>query len=102
MVEIPWGITGSQFFYDVDADFIRQFYAASKREKVLINGRSGYSGIFHEEYLEKLGVNRLNKLKANSVVGYSTTEKGDRMTAQKYAKDYKGIDLLAVAAAGGK
>ena len=35
VVEIPWGAhpTGSQFFYDVDADFIRQFYAASKSKE---------------------------------------------------------------------
>ncbi|MGI6421203.1 MAG: CoA transferase subunit A [Syntrophomonadaceae bacterium] len=77
VVEIPWGAhpTGSQFFYDVDADFIRQFYAASKSKEGF--DKWAQEWIFgvssHEEYLEKLGVNRLNKLKANSVVGYSTT-----------------------------
>ncbi|NLO20592.1 MAG: acyl CoA--acetate/3-ketoacid CoA transferase subunit alpha [Syntrophomonadaceae bacterium] len=79
VVECPYGAhpTGSQFFYDVDADFIRQFYTASKSKEAYDKWAEEW--IFgvssHEEYLEKLGVDRLTKLKANSVVGYSTTVK---------------------------
>ncbi len=79
VVECPWGAhpTGSQFFYDVDADFIRQFYTASKSKAAYDKWAEewifGVSG--HEEYVEKLGVNRLTSLKANSVLGYSTTMK---------------------------
>ena len=79
VIEQPYGAhpTGSQFFYDVDADFIRMFYSASKTADGYkkfadewIFGVDGFDG-----YLEKLGANRLLKLKANSVMGYSTTVK---------------------------
>ncbi|NLN86009.1 MAG: CoA transferase subunit A [Syntrophomonadaceae bacterium] len=79
VVEQPYGAhpTGSQFCYDCDADFIRMFYAASKSADGYkkfadewIFGVDGFDG-----YLEKLGANRLLKLKANSVMGYSTTMK---------------------------
>lgn len=79
VIEQPYGAhpTGSQFFYDVDADFIRTFYQASKSADAYkrwadewIFGVDGFDG-----YLEKLGANRLLKLKANSVMGYSTTVK---------------------------
>ncbi|MBN2514925.1 MAG: acyl CoA--acetate/3-ketoacid CoA transferase subunit alpha [Deltaproteobacteria bacterium] len=79
VVECPWGAhpTGSQFFYDVDADFIRQFYQVSKSKKAFDEWADewifGVSG--HEEYLDKLGINRLQNLRANSVLGYSTTVK---------------------------
>lgn len=79
VVELPWSAhpTGSQGYYDVDADFIRRFYAASK-------SADGYKKwadewIFgvnsHEEYLEKLGITNLEKLRANKVLGYSTRVK---------------------------
>lgn len=79
VVECPWGAhpTGSQFFYDVDADFIRQFYGASKSKENY--DKWAQEWIFgvdsHEQYLDKLGINRLQKLKANTVLGYSTSIK---------------------------
>jgi len=79
VVEIPWSAhpTGSQYFYDVDAEFIRNFYQASKTtesyEKWADEWIFDVSG--HEEYLEKLGINRLQRLRANSVLGYSTSVK---------------------------
>ncbi len=79
VIECPWGAhpTGSQFFYDVDADFIRQFYAASKSKEAYDKWAAEW--VFgvdsHEEYIQKLGVNRLENLRANSVLGYSTTMK---------------------------
>jgi glutaconate CoA-transferase subunit A len=79
VVELPWSAhpTGSQFYYDVDADFIKAFYTASKSKETFDQWAAEW--IFgvasHEEYIEKLGVNRLTKLKANSVLGYSTAVK---------------------------
>ena len=79
IVSCPWGAhpTGSQGCYDVDADFIRSFYNASRSQE----GFDQWAGewIFgvadHDAYLEKLGVTRLEKLRANSVLGYSTKVK---------------------------
>ncbi|MCL1919128.1 MAG: acyl CoA--acetate/3-ketoacid CoA transferase subunit alpha [Peptococcaceae bacterium] len=76
IVEQPWGAhpTGSQGFYDTDGEFLKKFYAASKSQ-------AGYDQwaeewIFgvkdHQEYLEKLGVRKLESLRANSALGYST------------------------------
>lgn len=79
VIEVPYGAhpTGSQFFYDVDADFIKTFYQASKKQDTFDKWAEEW--IFgvasHEEYLEKLGINRLQKLKANSFLGYSTAVK---------------------------
>jgi len=79
IVELPWGAhpTGSQFFYDVDAEFIRNFYTASKTQEAFDEwAQEWIFGVAnHEEYLDKLGINRLQKLKANSVLGYSTAVK---------------------------
>ncbi|MCL1852600.1 MAG: acyl CoA--acetate/3-ketoacid CoA transferase subunit alpha [Peptococcaceae bacterium] len=76
IVEQPWAAhpTGSQGYYDTDGAFIKKFYAASKT-------KAGYDQwaeewIFgvkdHAEYLEKLGVTKLESLRANSALGYST------------------------------
>ena len=79
IVECPWGAhpTGSQGFYDTDADFIRSFYNASRSQDGF--DRWAEEWIFgvadHGEYLERLGVTRLEKLRANSVLGYSTKVK---------------------------
>ncbi|MCR4400907.1 MAG: CoA transferase [Syntrophomonadaceae bacterium] len=79
IVELPWAAhpTGSQRFYDVDADFIRSFYAASKSQDSFNKWADEW--IFgvadHQAYLEKLGITRLEKLRANSVLGYSTRVK---------------------------
>jgi glutaconate CoA-transferase subunit A len=76
IVETPWGAhpTGSQGYYDADGDFIRDFYIASKNQADF--DRWADAWIFgvadHEEYLAKLGVTHLEKLKANSVLGYSS------------------------------
>lgn len=79
VVECPWAAhpTGSQGFYDVDGDFMKKFYTASKTQE-------GYDAwakewIFgvdsHEQYLEKLGVAKLESIRANSVMQYSTRVK---------------------------
>ncbi|NLU46465.1 MAG: acyl CoA--acetate/3-ketoacid CoA transferase subunit alpha [Syntrophomonadaceae bacterium] len=79
IVELPWAAhpTGSQGYYDVDADFIRNLYAASKSQDGF--NRWAEEWIFgvegHEEYLEKIGITRLEQLRANRVLGYSTRMK---------------------------
>lgn len=76
VVEAPWSAhpTGSQGYYDVDANFMRDFYSASKTKE----GYQKFADewIFgvenHEQYLEKLGVSKLESLRANKALGYST------------------------------
>lgn len=76
LVELPWAghPTGCQGFYEVDAAFIRDFYAQSKSEE----GFSAWAKEWiygvrdHYEYLEKLGANRLENLRTNQALGYST------------------------------
>lgn len=76
VVELPWSAhpTGSQGYYDVDADFIRKFYSASKSKDSYDKWAEEW--IFgvdsHEQYLAKLGITNLEKLRANKVLGYST------------------------------
>lgn len=76
LVELPWGAhpTGSQGYYDVDADFIRSFYQASKSQASF--DRWADQWIFgvkdHNDYLEKLGITHLESLRANTALGYST------------------------------
>jgi glutaconate CoA-transferase subunit A len=79
LVELPWSAhpTGSQGYYDVDAEFMRSFYTASKAQdsynKWAEEWIFGVSG--HEEYLDKLGVRNLEKIRANSVLSYSNRQK---------------------------
>jgi len=79
IVPMAWGAhpTGSQGFYDVDATFIRNFYQASKKQETFDAWAQEW--IFgvksHEEYLEKVGLTQLEKLRANSALGYSTRVK---------------------------
>lgn len=79
VVELPWAAhpTGSQGYYDVDADFIRAFYSASKSQESFDKWADEW--VFgvknHDEYLAKLGITRLEKLRANAALGYSTRVK---------------------------
>ena len=79
VVECKWSAhpTGSQNYYDVDADFIRAFYKASKSQEAYDKWAKEwiYGVSSHEEYLEKLGVKHLETLRANSAIGYSTSIK---------------------------
>lgn len=79
LIELPWGAhpTGSQGFYDVDADFIRAFYQASKSQETFDRWADEWiMGVKdHSEYLRKLGVDRLESLRANTALGYSTRVK---------------------------
>ena len=79
IVELPWSAhpTGSQGYYDVDAGFMRNFYTASKSQESY--DKWAQEWIFgvkdHQEYLEKIGITQLDKLRANSALGYSTRVK---------------------------
>ncbi|HEX3032977.1 MAG TPA: CoA transferase [Bacillota bacterium] len=79
VVQCPWGAhpTGSQGFYDVDGDFIKKFYAASKTPEGYKKWADEwiYGVDSHEQYLEKVGITRLEQLRANSALGYSTRVK---------------------------
>lgn len=83
LVELPWAAhpTGSQGYYDVDGDFIKTFYQASKSQSNFDKWAEEW--IFgltdHQAYLEKLGITRLEKLRANNALGYSKrTKRGTR------------------------
>lgn len=73
IVECPWAAhpTGSQFFYDTDADFLRNFNKVRTQEAF---DKWAEEWIFscdtHMDYLKKLGVERLENLRAG-VLGYS-------------------------------
>lgn len=69
--------TGAYGYYDVDGPFIREFAAASKTDEGFATWADEwvYGVKDHEEYLNKLGVSRLEKLRANSYRKYSTKVK---------------------------
>lgn len=76
IVEVPWGAhpTGCFGYYEVDGAFIRDFYNRTKTQEGFdawaeewIFGVKNF-----DEYLQKLGFNRLNALRANSATKYST------------------------------
>lgn len=79
IVELPWGAhpTGAYGCYDVDGAFIREFASASKTEEGFRAWVDEwvYGVRDHDEYLDKLGFSRLEKLRANSYHKYSTKVK---------------------------
>lgn len=79
IVELPWAAhpTGAYGFYDVDGAFIREFASASKTEEGFQAWVDEwvYGVKDHDEYLNKLGFSRLEKLRANSYHKYSTKVK---------------------------
>lgn len=79
VVECPWAAhpTGSQSYYDTDADFLREFNVRTRTQEGFEEwAREWIFGVeSQEEYLKKLGVTRLEKLRASSALGYSTRVK---------------------------
>ncbi|MFA5537369.1 MAG: CoA-transferase, partial [Bacillota bacterium] len=79
IVEVPWGAhpTGCYGFYEVDGAFIREFYNRTKTQEGFDEWAQEW--IFgvkdFNEYLEKLGFNRLDILRANSATKYSNRVK---------------------------
>ncbi|MCL6447801.1 MAG: acyl CoA--acetate/3-ketoacid CoA transferase subunit alpha [Armatimonadetes bacterium] len=76
LVELPWAghPTGCQGMYEVDGQFIKNFYEKSKTQEMFDSWAQEW--IFgvgdHYGYLEKIGVRQLEDLRANQVLGYST------------------------------
>ena len=78
IVEAPYNAhpTGMYGLYDVDGDFIRDFYESSAfQESFDAFLKEWVYGIDHYGYLDKLGSKRLSILKANPVLGFSTNLK---------------------------
>jgi glutaconate CoA-transferase subunit A len=74
VVEVPWGGHPSQVmgFYDTDIDFIRDYVAAARAAKGSKQWAEDW--IFgvksRDQYLDKLGASRLEKLRAVAPWGY--------------------------------
>lgn len=79
IVELPWAghPTGCFGFYETDGAFINNFFKTTRTQEGLdawvdewINGVKDFNG-----YLEKIGVEKLETLRANPAFGYSTKVK---------------------------
>lgn len=79
IVELPWAAhpTGSYGKYETDGDFIKNLYKASRTEEGMQAWLDEwvYGVKNHQAYLEKLGVTRLEDLRANPALGYSNKVK---------------------------
>ena len=76
IVECPWGAFPSAvpYYYDYDAPFMRAMDAASRNETDLQKWLAEwvYGPKNWEEFIEKIGAQRLLALNSDSVTGYST------------------------------
>jgi glutaconate CoA-transferase, subunit A len=75
IVECPWGShpTGMFNFYDVDGEYLRNFYMQTRSQEGFNEfAKEWIFGMNHDGYLNKLGVPRLVRLKANTALHYST------------------------------
>ena len=76
IVELPWAghPTGCYGRYETDGDFIRHFFSTTRTQEGLDSWVEEWIlGVENfEEYLQKVGVERLETLRANPVFGYST------------------------------
>ncbi|ALC15107.1 acyl CoA:acetate/3-ketoacid CoA transferase, alpha subunit [Desulfuromonas soudanensis] len=78
IVECPWNAHPTGMFgrYDVDGDFLRDFYQRTRTQEGFDAwAQEWVFGQDHLSYLEKLGWPRTLGLKANSAVNYSTSVK---------------------------
>jgi glutaconate CoA-transferase subunit A len=79
IVEVPWGAhpTGMFGLYEADGAFITNFFQSTRTQEGFDKWADEY--IFgvkdFKEYVIKLGVERLEALKANPALGYSSTLK---------------------------
>jgi glutaconate CoA-transferase subunit A len=75
IVELPWAghPTGCYGSYEADGEFIKDFYTRSRTQEGFDEWAQEW--IFgvkdHEAYLNKLGVSRLETLRASTALGYS-------------------------------
>jgi glutaconate CoA-transferase subunit A len=59
--------------YDVDGDFLRDFFQKTRTQEGFDTfAKEWIFGLDHDSYLEKLGVARLQRLRANTALKYST------------------------------
>lgn len=89
IVEVPWGAYPSAvpFFYDYDADFMREMDKASRDEEALKKWLDEW--VFGpkdwREVLNKVGTEKLLDLKADSLTGYSSKiKRGQRNAPQMF------------------
>ncbi|MDO4540491.1 MAG: CoA-transferase [Syntrophomonadaceae bacterium] len=79
IVDMPWAAhpTGSFGHYETDGAFIGELYQASRRQETMDQWLREwvYDIPDHAAYLDKLGVARLEALRANPVLGYSNRVK---------------------------
>lgn len=84
IVELPWAghPTGCYGNYEADGKFINEFFTRTRTQQGMDDWLDewvfGLAG--HMEYLEKVGIQRLEMLRANPVFGYSTkVKRGSRV-----------------------
>ncbi|AFM01876.1 MULTISPECIES: acyl CoA--acetate/3-ketoacid CoA transferase subunit alpha [Desulfitobacterium] len=79
IVELPWGAhpTGLYGAYEPDGPFISNFFKSTRTQEGFDQWAEEWVfGIKdHQEYLSKLGITRLEALRANPALGYSSTLK---------------------------
>ena len=78
IVECPWNAHPTGMFgrYDVDGDFLREFYRRTRTQEGYDEWAAEWIfGLDQLGYLEKLGWPRTQRLKANSALNYSTSVK---------------------------
>lgn len=79
IVELPWGAhpTGCFGSYEADGAFIKDFFNQTRKQEGFDAwAKEWIFGVKdHEEYLNKLGVSRLETLRASAALGYSNKVK---------------------------
>ena len=79
VVEVPWGAhpTGCFGYYEVDGQFIREYYSKTKTQEGFDQWADEWIHSVRDfnEYLYKIGFRRLDLLRANSATNYSTRVK---------------------------
>jgi len=75
VVECPWNAhpTGMFGCYDVDGDFLRNFYSKTRTQEGFDEfAKEWIFGLDHNAYLDKIGISRMLTLQANKALNYST------------------------------
>nr|WP_244082606.1 CoA transferase [Desulforhabdus sp. TSK] len=75
IVECPYGAhpTGMFGYYDVDGDYLRNFYATTRTQEGFdAFAKEWIHGLDHDAYLTKLGIPRLLTLQASRALNFST------------------------------
>jgi glutaconate CoA-transferase, subunit A len=78
IVECPWNAhpTGMFGYYDVDGDFLRNFYSSTRTQEGFDEfAKEWILGMDHNDYLTKLGIPRLLNIQASRALNFSTRVK---------------------------